>query len=372
MIPLFGVQRQTERLRAAFDTRMAAVLDHGRFILGPEVEELETRLAAWCGAAHAVGVGSGWDALFIALAGEGIGPGDAVFVPAFTFTATADAVVACGATPVFVDVEPESCNMDPARLAETVAAVRRAGALTPRAVIPVDLFGYPADYAGLSDAAPGLFQLADAAQAFGAERAGKRAGAMAAATAFSFYPTKPLGALGDGGAITTDDPERAARWRSIRNWGRGPDGRQHADHGPTARLDTLQAAVLLEKLAAFDAELARRRAVAARYTAALSGLVETPPPDGPGAASAWALYTIRTANRDALRERLSAMGVPTAIYYPAALPAHPAFARHAPAPGSLPVSESLSGRVVSLPMHAELTEAEVDAVCAAAAEALAP
>jgi dTDP-4-amino-4,6-dideoxygalactose transaminase len=370
MIPLFGVQRQTERLRAAFDARMAAVLDHGRFILGPEVDELERRMAAYCGAAEAVGVGSGWDALFIALAGEGVGPGDAVFVPGFTFTATADAVLACGATPVFVDVEPDSCNMDPARLAEAVAAVRKAGALTPRATIPVDLFGLPADYAALADAAPGLFQLADAAQSFGGERGGRRTGALAPATAFSFYPTKPLGALGDGGAILTDDPARAARWRAIRNCGRGPDGLQAEPSGPTARLDTLQAAALLAKLDAFDAELARRREIAAFYGAALSGLAELPPPEAE-ADSAWALYTIRADRRDALRARLGEAGVPSAIYYSKPLPAHPAFARWAPPPGTLPVSERLAERVLSLPMHAELTDAEVETVCAAVAEALA-
>jgi dTDP-4-amino-4,6-dideoxygalactose transaminase len=316
-----------------------------------------------------VGVGSGWDALYIALAAEGIGPGDAVLVPAFTFTATADAVIACGATPVFVDVSRETFTMDPASLAEAADAVRRAGRLTPRAVIPVDLYGYPADYDALAAAAPGLFMLADAAQSFGAERGGKRAGAMGDAAAFSFYPTKPLGGLGDGGAILTDDAARAERYRSIRNCGRGPDGLQHAAHGPTARLDTLQAAALLVKLEAFDAELAARRAVAARYTAALADVVETPPADGPDAASAWALYTLRGRERDAARARLQAAGVPTAIYYPKALPAHPAFTAYTPPAGAIATAEMLAGEVISLPIHAELTEAEIETVCAAAVEA---
>lgn len=369
MIPLFGVQRQTARLRAALDARLAAVLDHGGFIHGPEVAAFETRLAGYCGAGGAVGVGSGWSALQIALIATNTGPGDAVFVPALTFTATADAVVAVGATPVFVDVDADSLNMAPSALARALDAVRRDDRLRPRHVIAVDLYGLPADYAGLAavaaDApeAPGL--LADAAQSFGASRDGIRVGAMAPVTALSFYPTKPLGGLGDGGAILADDPALMARCRAIRNCGRGPDGLQAEPAGPTARLDTLQAAALLAKLDAFDAELARRRSIAAFYGAALAGLADLPPPDAT-TESAWALYTLRCDDRDGVRRSLADAGVATAVYYPAVLPAHPAFRHLAPPAGTLPVAEDAARRALSLPMHADLTDAEVETVCTAA------
>lgn len=372
MIPLFGVDRQTARLRPALDAAFAAVLDHGRFILGPEVEAFEAALAAHAGALHAVGVSSGWDALYVALAGEGIGPGDAVFVPAFTFTATADAVIVCGATPVFVDVDPRTFDMDPQALRDAIARVWAEGLLTPRAVMPVDLFGLPADYPAIAavaaDQPESLTVIADSAQSFGGGADGRRVGALAPITCLSFYPTKPLGGVGDGGAILTDDADRAARWRSIRNCGRGPDGLQHAHVGPTARLDTLQAAALSVKLAGFEAELARKRAIAAAYDAALAGLVDTPLiPEG--RSSAWALYTVLSDRRDALRAALSAAGVGCAVYYAKPLHLHPAFAGLAPE-GSLPVAESLASRVLSLPMHAELTDAEVESVCAAVAAGL--
>lgn len=374
MIPLFGVQRQATRLRAALDARIARVMDHGGFVLGPEVAEFEDRLAGYCGAGGAVGVGSGWSALHIALLAEDVGPGDAVFAPAFTFTATADAVIAVGATPVFVDVDPDTLNMAPMALARAMEAVRREGRLTPRHVIAVDLFGLPADYAALGAvAAEGpapLRVLADAAQSFGGSRDGARVGALAPVTALSFYPTKPLGGLGDGGAILADDPALRDRYRSIRNCGRGPDGLQAEPAGPTARLDTLQAAALLAKLDAYDAELARRREIAAFYGAALEGLADLPPREAE-TDSAWALYTIRCDDRDAVRAKLAEAGVATAIYYPAPLPGHPAFRHLAPAAGALPVAEAASRRVLSLPMHADLTDAEVEAVCAAARAALA-
>ena len=352
---------------------MARVLGHGGFILGSEVEAFETALAAHAGARFAVGVASGWSALRIALAGEEVGPGDAVFVPAFTFTATADAVTACGATPVFVDVDPERFTMDPDRLRAAIAQVRAEGRLAPRAAIPVDLFGLPADYSALAEVAadqPAPFALiADAAQSFGAESGGRRVGTLAPITCLSFYPTKPLGGLGDGGAILTDDPERAAIWRSIRNCGRGPDGLQHAQFGPTERLDALQAAALSVKLEVFDAELARKREIAAAYDAALANFVETPRTIE-GCASAWALYTVRSDRRDALKAGLDARGVGSAIYYPQPLHRHPAFAALAPAEGTLTVSETLSRRVLSLPMHAELSPGEVEQICEAVAESL--
>jgi dTDP-4-amino-4,6-dideoxygalactose transaminase len=367
VIPLFGVDRQTARLRPALDAALAGVLDHGRFIAGPEIEAFETALAGRAGARFAVGCSSGWDALYLAMAGEGVGPGDAVFVPAFTFTATADAAVALGATPVFVDVDPATFAMDPAALAAAIDATRAAGRLRVRAVVPVDLYGLPADYpalAAVADAAPEKpIVIADAAQSFGGEAGGRPVGSLAAITCLSFYPTKPLGGIGDGGAILTDDEARAALWRSMRNGGRGPDGLQHARLGPTARLDTLQAAALAAKLAGFDAELARKRAVAAAYADALGGAVATPA-EPPGRRSAWALYTVRTGRRDALRAALAEAGVGCAVYYPAPLYRHPAFRACAP-DRPLPVVEALAAEVLSLPMHAELTDAEVGRVCEA-------
>jgi dTDP-4-amino-4,6-dideoxygalactose transaminase len=370
VIPLFGVARQTARLRGALDAALAAALDHAQFVNGPEIERFEGLLAARAGARFAVGVSSGWDALYLALAAEGIGPGDAVFAPAFTFTATADAVVALGATPVFVDVDPADNAMTPAGLAAAVAAVRAEGRLTPRAAMPVDLYGLPADHAALAAvaAAEGLAVIADAAQSFGGESAGRPVGALAPVTCLSFFPTKPLGGLGDGGAILTDDEGRAAVWRSMRNCGRGPEGLQTAERGPTARLDTLQAAALIVKLAGFDAELARKREIAAVYDAALAGRVGIPA-EPAGRRSAWALYTIVTPRRDAIRAALTAAGIGAGVYYPAPLHRQPAFRRFAPPEGALPVSERLAAEVLSLPMHAELTDAEVARVCEVVAAA---
>jgi len=368
MIPLFGVQRQTAKLRATLADRLTAVLDHGGFVLGREVAAFEDRLAAYCGAAHAVGVGSGWSALELPLRAAGVGPGDAVFAPAFTFTATADAAVACGAEPVFVDILPETSNIDPAALAAAIDAVRAEGRLTPRAVIAVDLYGLPADYDAIAPIAGDMLLIADSAQAFGGRRGDRRVGAMAPVTALSFYPTKPLGGIGDGGAILCDDAGLAETYRSLRNCGRGPDGLQHGVVGPSSRLDTLQAAALLAKLDVFDAELDRKRAIAARYHEALAGLADLPPPEAM-TDSAWALYTLRCDGRDAVRARLSDAGVSSAIYYGAPLPAHPAFARFAP-PWPLPGAEASAARVLSLPLHAELTDAEVETVCDAARAAL--
>jgi dTDP-4-amino-4,6-dideoxygalactose transaminase len=286
-------------------------------------------------------------------------------VPAFTFTATADAPATLGATPVFVDVDAESFAMDPGSLARAIDDARARG-LRPKAVMPVDLYGLPADYPALSEVAEAAPErpvvIADAAQSFGGEAGGRPVGALAPITCLSFYPTKPLGGLGDGGAILTDDEDRAALWRSMRNCGRGPDGRQHARFGPTSRLDTLQAAALLVKLDAFDAELARKREIADEYSASLSGRLGVPR-EPAGRRSAWALYTIRTGRRDALAAALAAARIGAATYYPAPLPRHPAFARFAPPPGAIPTAERLAAEVLSLPMHADLTDAERASVC---------
>lgn len=356
-IEFAGLKAQYRHLKPEIDARIAAVLDHGRFILGPEVAELEAALAAFAGAAHAVAVSSGTDALVMALMAEGVGPGDAVFVPAFTFTATAEVALLLGATPVFVDVDARTFNIDPQDLERRLASVVAEGRLRPRAVIAVDLFGLPADYPTLSDLCSrhDLFLLADAAQSFGARFGGKRAGTLAPVTATSFFPAKPLGAYGDGGALLTDDGDRAERFRSIRAHGKGDAKYDIVRLGLNARLDTIQAAILLAKLTVFPDELTAREALARRYDAALGSLV-TVPIRPPGAESTWAQYSILVDVRDRLAAALGERGIPTAVYYPRPLHQQPAYAEFGDGPGSLPVAEALCARIISLPMHAYLDE----------------
>jgi len=369
-IPLFDLQRQRARLEADIRRRMDAVLAHGQFILGPEVEEFERELAAFAGAGHAIAVSSGRDALTIALMAMRVKPGDAVFVPAFTFAATAGAVVTVGAVPVFVDVDPVTFNIDPADLERAIAETAAAGTALPRAIMPVDLYGLPADYSAINAIAHsgGLDVLADAAQSFGGAFGNRRVGTLAPVSATSFYPTKPLGCYGDGGAILAEDPKLAEQVRMIRSHGRAGTGDEAMVLGLTGRLDTLQAAILIAKLAVFAGELERRTAIAARYSAALSRIVTVPGVPS-GYRSAWALYTIRVANRDAVRARLDATGIGTGLFYRLALHQHPAFATLNDR--ALPVSERLANEVLSLPMGPDLTDDEVDRVIDAVGEAVA-
>lgn len=369
-IGLFDPKAQYERLRTDIDDRVAKVLAAGTYVNGPEIAALEQALAAHGGAAHAVAVANGTDALVMALRAEGIGPGDAVFVPAFTYVATAGAVRLTGATPVFVDVASETCNLDADDLARRIEFVRRAGTLRPRAAIPVDLYGLPADYDAIRDvaSAEGLTVIADAAQSFGARRNGRGVGSLAPIGTTSFYPTKPLACAGDGGMLFTDDAERAALWRSLRTHGTDAS-RTAVALGMNSRLDTLQAAILLAKTPYIEAERQRREALAARYDGALSDIVETAP-RAPGCESAWALYTIRTPRRDAVLAALRARKIGAAVYYEAPVHLHPAYAAFGDGPGSLPVAERLSREVLSLPLHAELTEPQVDRVCEVVANTL--
>jgi dTDP-4-amino-4,6-dideoxygalactose transaminase len=368
-IPLFDIQRQRARLERDIRQRMDAVLAHGQFILGPEVEQLERELAAFSGAQHAIAVSSGRDALMIALMAMGVAAGDAVFVPAFTFAASAGAVVGVGATPVFVDVDAATFNMDPGDLERAIAEVRSKGELRARAVMPVDLYGQPADYAAINAIAAraGLEVLSDAAQSFGGAQGNRRVGNLAQVSATSFYPTKPLGCYGDGGAILADDTRIAEQVRMIRSHGRSGTGDAAVVLGLTGRLDTLQAAILLSKLTVFGDELERRNDIATRYTAGLPDSV-TRPAVADGNRSAWALYTIRVPDRDAVRAKLDAVGVGTGLFYRLALHQHPAFAGIGARP--LPVSEQLANDVLSLPMGPDFTDAEIDRVIAAVAEAL--
>lgn len=377
-IALFDMKAQQSRIRAELDRRIASVLDSGRFINGPEVTELEEALAAFSGATHAVGVSSGTDALQIAMMAEGIGRGDAVFLPAFTYTATAEVPLVLGATPVFVDVEEGSFNIDLADLERRLAMVKEQGTLRPRAIVGVDLFGLPADWPAIRAicAREGMFALDDAAQAFGGGLDGRKLGSWADATALSFYPTKTLGCYGDGGALLTNDAERADLYRSLRTHGEGKTRYEVQRTGMNGRLDTLQAAVLLCKMPLLAEEIAARAKVAAQYEARLAGKVGLQA-TRTGAENAWGLYTIRLAegvDRDAVVKALGAKGVPSGIYYPKPLHRQPAYAAaHASGIANAPpltVSESLCNRVLSLPMHPYLTEGEVARVCDALLGAL--
>ncbi|WP_425290276.1 DegT/DnrJ/EryC1/StrS family aminotransferase [Blastochloris tepida] len=372
-IPFIDLGAQRRRLGAAVDQAVARVIDHGQYILGPEVRELESRLAAFCGAKHALSCASGTDALMLVLLAQGIRPGDAVFCPSFTFCATAEVVALVGATPLFVDVEAATFNMSPQGLERGIATAKRLG-LKPALVIPVDLFGLPADYDAILPIAErhGLKVLSDAAQSFGASHRGRKVGTFGLATATSFFPAKPLGCYGDGGAVFTDDDQLIEVLRSLRVHGMGSDKYDNVRLGMTGRLDTIQAAVLLEKLKIFDDEIAARDRAAAAYNAALKDLAIVPRvPEG--LTSVWAQYTLRLrpGRRDRLAADLRPQGIPTAIYYPKALHQQVAY-RHFPvADGGLAVTERLVDEVISLPMHGYLDDATQARIIEAVRRALA-
>ena len=364
-IPFIDVAAQRRRLGPAVDEAVARVLAHCQFINGPEVTALEAALAAYSGAKHVVTCASGTDALVMVLMAKGVGRGDAVLCPSFTFCATGEAVALAGATPVFVDVDEATFNIDASSLKRGIATAKRLG-LKPRGVIPVDLFGQSADHDEVFAVAvpEGMFVLDDAAQAFGASYKGRRLGGMGAITATSFFPAKPLGCYGDGGAIFTDDAKFAEVLRSVRVHGQGSDKYDNVRLGLTGRLDTIQAAVLIEKLKIFDDEIAVRNKLAERYAQGLGNVV-TVPRLASGNISVWAQYTIRLpagADRDAFAAALKAQGVPTAIYYPKSMHQQTAYKAYPVADGGLPVSERLSADVISLPMHAYLDEASQDRV----------
>lgn len=350
-IDIVDLATQRERLEPDLSKAIEAVIASGFYIGGPKVQELEGRLAAFCGARHCVSCANGSDALSLALTAWGIGLGDVVFVPAFTFAATAGAVANTGATPVFVDVLPETFNMDPVSLSAAIAWARSEG-LACRAVISVDLFGQPADYDRIEPIAEneGLMLLCDAAQSFGAAISGRKVGTIGLATTTSFYPAKPLGAYGDGGALFTDDEELAQALRSIRAHGQGSHRYEHVRVGVNSRLDAIQAAVLLAKLTIFSDELRRRQEIADRYTAGLEDFFEVPRLRA-DATSSWAQYTIRSRDRTGLADACAHNGVPTAIHYPIALSSQAGYRRFPSAPGGTPVAERLAETVISLPMH---------------------
>jgi UDP-2-acetamido-2-deoxy-ribo-hexuluronate aminotransferase len=365
---------QQRRISETLNANIARVLTHGQYVNGPEVRELEAALAAYVGVKHAVGCASGTDALLMALMTLEIGPGDAVFTTPFTFVATAEVIGLLGATPVFVDIDPATFNIDPAKLEQAIEAIEKGdpalhplpgavgGRLRPRAVIPVDLFGLPADYDAIEAIAARhvITIIEDAAQSFGGEYKGRKAGSFGAIACTSFFPAKPLGCYGDGGMCFTDDNRFVELLRSIRNHGQGSDKYENIRIGINGRLDTLQAAILLAKVAIFPEEIGLRQEVARRYNELLAGFVTTPEiPQG--FKSAWAQYSILvrdSAERCELMAKLKKAGIPTAIYYPKPLHRQTAFAGLGYQEGDFPVSEDCARRIFSLPMHPYLASAD--------------
>lgn len=353
-IPFIDLQAQRRHLEPKVTKAINCVLERGDFIQGQEVHELEALLSAFTGARNVVTCANGTDALTLVGMAENIGVGDAVFVPSFTFVATAEAFIVLGATPYFIDVLPDTFNMDPESLKAGIADAKKQG-LRPRFIVSVDLFGQPADYNALSLIASenNIVLVADAAQALGASFDGTCVGTLADYTTTSFFPAKPLGCYGDGGAVLTDDAEKAALIKSLSQHGKGQEKYDNVRVGLNSRLDTLQAAVLIEKLRIFPDEITARNRIAAYYTNALQGVVETPVVMA-DATSCWAQYTIKVPERKVVQDMLKNAGIPSAIYYPMPLNQQGGYAKFPSVPGGVPVSERLSRQVLSLPMHAYL------------------
>ncbi|MEN5115321.1 DegT/DnrJ/EryC1/StrS aminotransferase family protein [Brevundimonas diminuta] len=378
-IPFIDLLSQRRRIGATIDAALMEVAASGQYIMGPAVGAFEQVLCDFGQAPHALSCSNGTDALVLLMMAWDVGPGDAVFCPAFTFAATAEVVALAGATPVFIDIRPDTWTMDPDHLRAAVEAVEREGVLKPRAVIAVDLFGQPADYPVLSDITQkhGLKLIADSAQGFGCTLNGRHPIHWADATTLSFFPAKPLGAYGDGGAVLMKDEALMDHLVSLRVHGQATAADAAAQgfaHDPkylnprlgmNGRLDTLQAAVLLEKLKIFPDEIDRRNRIAERYVQGLAGHVAATPVVIPGGRSVWAQFTVEHDDRDALAAHLKTQGVPTAVYYPIPLHRQPAYRQHPVGPGGLAVTEAKAERVISLPMSAYLDEAVQDRVIAA-------
>lgn len=363
-IPFIDLAQQQERIRPELDRRIQTVLKHGQYIMGPEITELETRLAAYCRVKHAIAVSSGTDALLVALMALGIVAGDEVITSPFTFIATGEMIALLGAVPVFVDIDPQTYNLDPALL---------EAAITPRtkAIMPVSLYGQCADFDAINAIAArhGLAVIEDACQSFGATSKGRRSCGLSTIGCTSFFPSKPLGCYGDGGACFTDDDALAVRMRQIMS--HGQDRRYHHPIlGINGRLDTLQAAVLLAKLAIFDDEVAARERIGSRYSELLQGVAGTPVLAAE-CSSVYAQYTIQVNNREELAKTLQAQGIPTAVHYPVPLHLQPVFQGLGKPAGSFPVAEQAAERVISLPMHPYLTDEQQCRIAAAVTAAVA-
>ncbi|XDZ65670.1 DegT/DnrJ/EryC1/StrS family aminotransferase [Alphaproteobacteria bacterium LSUCC0684] len=373
-IPLIDLASQQVRIRDRVDAAVARVLDHGQYIMGPEVGALEEALAAFCSCRHVISCSSGTDALMLGLMALGVRPGDGVIVQSFTFAASAEVLPCLGAVPVFADVDPVTFNLSPGSVASAKAAADKAG-IRVVGIITVGLFGQPADMDAITDLAEkeGWWVLDDAAQSFGASYKGRPVGTLAPLTATSFFPAKPLGCYGDGGAVFTDDDDFAAIMRSARIHGMGQERYSHERIGMTARLDTIQAAILLEKLEIFEDELASRQQIADRYEAGLSDII-TAPRLAAGNSSSWAQYTITLApgaDRGEVQAALKDKGIPTAIYYPKGMHQQPPYEMYPVAGNGLPVTEDLCGRVLALPMHPYLDAATQDYIITTLREVLA-
>ncbi len=363
-ISFVDLNQQFRRLEPELRRRFDNVFAHGQYVMGPEIMELERELADFVSVRRVIGCASGTDALLMPLMAYEVGPGDAIFTTPFTFIATAEVIALLGATPVFVDIDPQTFNIDPASLARSVERVLAAGTLRPRGIIPVDLFGVPADYDALKPIADQhqLFVLEDAAQSFGAWYHGRRAGSLGDVAATSFFPAKPLGAFGDGGAIFTNDDDFADALGSIRVHGQSGDRYNNVRIGLNARLDTLQAAVVLAKMKVFEDELDTRQRVAARYSERLRDNVRVPHvPEG--IVSSWAQYSIVSEHRDDIRSALTSAGIPTAIYYPIPLHLQSVFAHLGHRVGDFPICEEISAKIFSLPLHPYLSDAQIDLIC---------
>ncbi|HTW33763.1 MAG TPA: DegT/DnrJ/EryC1/StrS family aminotransferase [Rhizomicrobium sp.] len=370
-IPFIDLQAQRKRLGPSLMQAVEKAVEGGQWVMGPQVRELEAKLAEFAGVKHALACANGTDALMIVLRAWDVGPGDAVFVPAFTFAASAEVVALVGAEPVFVDVLEDTYNMDPKSLEAAIAMAKRDGRLKPRVVMPVDLFGQPADYAALEPVIKRekLLMLCDTAQGFGGLWRAKRTGSLGDAAATSFFPAKPLGCYGDGGATFTNDDGLIQLLRSIHVHGQGADKYENVRIGVNSRLDTIQAAILLEKLKLFPEEIEMREAVAQRYSKALgqSNSIRVPRVID-GALSTWAQYTIQVPDRDTLAADLKAKGIPTAIYYPIPMTAQKGYAHYPAVP--VPVSTDIGKKVISLPMHPYLDEKTQDQIIAAVLESV--
>lgn len=381
-ISFVDLAAQQKQIYPELEKRITKVLSHGKYIMGPEVAELEEKLAEFVGVKYAISCSSGTDALLMALMADGVGPGDAVFTTPFTFIATAEVINLLGATPVFVDIDSRTFNIDPSQLEAAIKALKennpsiyplprtfefqpasRNQQLSPRAIIAVDLFGLPADYQRINDIAREheLFVIEDGAQSFGATYRGEKACALANVAATSFFPAKPLGCYGDGGALLTNSDDVAAIIRSIRLHGKGKEKYDNIRIGLNGRLDTLQAAILLAKLGVFPREVEVRNRIAERYSNGLQGIVEVPfvPSES---MSAWAQYSVLSDSRSEIQTALQTEGIPTAVYYPKPLHLQTAFASLGYKRGDFPVSEKASQMIFSLPMHPYLKNEQIDRI----------
>jgi len=357
------LKKQQEQIRPEIDQAIKTVLDHGKYIMGPEVAKLEEKLADFVNSKHCISCASGTDALLLGLMAYGVGVGDAIFTTPFTFFATAEMIALTGATPVFVDVDPETYNIDPAKLIDAVEKVKQEGILNPKGIIPVDLFGLPADYDAILPFAneQGLFVLQDAAQAFGAEYKGKKCPSIGHVGITSFFPAKPLGCYGDGGAIFTDDDALADIIRSLRVHGKGVDKYNNIRIGWNARMDTIQAAIVLEKLKIYPTEIEQRQNVSMEYTTRMPNIKNQKIPTG--LKSVWAQFCLESTERTAIQNALKENDIPSVIYYVKPLHLLDAFSHLKYKKGDFPIAEKLSEEIFALPFHPYLQSSDIEKIC---------